>query len=83
MIATPAIRNLIRERKTHQIYGTIQTGADLGMQTLDNHLLELYRSGIVSFEMALSKSSNPSEFAARAGAGKSAEELMSAAPGEI
>jgi Tfp pilus assembly ATPase PilU len=53
------------------------------MQTLDNHLLELYRSGVVSFEMALSKSSNPSEFTARAGGGRSAEELMGAAPGEL
>jgi len=83
MIATPAIRNLIRERKTHQIYGSIQTGADLGMQTLDNDLLELYRSGIVTYEMALSKSSSPSEFAARAGGGKRPEELVSPAPGEV
>jgi twitching motility protein PilT len=83
MLATPAIRNVIRERKTHQMYGMIQTGAELGMQTLDNHLLELYRSGIVSFEMALSKSSSPSEFAARAGAGRKPEELVSAAPGEV
>jgi twitching motility protein PilT len=83
MLATPAIRNLIREQKTHQIPGSIQTGAEMGMQTLDNHLLQLYREGIVSFEMALSKSSNPSEFAARAGTGRKLEELMSAAPGEI
>jgi twitching motility protein PilT len=83
MIATPAIRNLIRERKTHQMYSVIQTGADLGMQTLDNHLLELYRNGIVSYEMALSKSSNPAEFSARAGAGRKPEELVAAAPGEV
>jgi twitching motility protein PilT len=83
MIATPAIRNLIRERKTHQIYSTIQTSVDLGMQTLDNHLLDLYRKGVITFEMALSKSSNPSEFSARAAAGRKPEELMSAAPGEV
>jgi len=83
MIATAAIRNLIREQKTHQIPGSIQTGAELGMQTLDNHLLQLYRDGIVGYEMALSKSSNPNEFAARAGAGKRPEELMSTAPGEV
>ncbi len=53
------------------------------MQTLDNHLLDLYRSGIVSFEMALSKSSNPSEFSARAGGGAQPEELITAAPGEV
>ena len=83
MIATPAIRNLVREQKTHQIPGAIQTGAELGMQTLDNHLLELFRGGIVSYEMALSKSSNPSEFAARAGAGSKPDELITAAPGEV
>ncbi|MGD0111356.1 MAG: type IV pilus twitching motility protein PilT [Armatimonadota bacterium] len=83
MIATPAIRNLIRERKTHQMYSAIQTGAELGMQTLDNHLLDLYRNSIVSFEMALSKSSNPAEFSARAAAGRKPEELVAAAPGEV
>jgi twitching motility protein PilT len=83
MPATPAIRNLIRERKTHQIYSAIQMGADLGMQTLDNHLLELYRKGTVSFEMALSKSSNPGEFSARAAAGRKPEELVTGAPGEL
>jgi twitching motility protein PilT len=83
MIATPAIRNLVREQKTHQIPGSIQTGAELGMQTLDNHLLQLYRDGIVSFEMALSKSSNPSEFTARAGGGRKPEDLMATAPGDV
>jgi twitching motility protein PilT len=83
MIATPAIRNMVRERKTHQLYGAIQTGADLRMQTLDGHLLELYRGGTISYEMALSKSSNPAEFAARAAAGRPVEELMTAAPGEV
>jgi twitching motility protein PilT len=83
MIATAAIRNMIREHKTHQVPGAIQTGADLGMQTLDNHLLEFYRSGVISFEMALSKSSNPSEFTARAGGGRKVEELLGAAPGEL
>ncbi len=66
MLATPAIRNLIRERKTHQIYSMIQTGHELGMQTLDAHLMELCRAGLASFEDALAKSSNPSEFRHRA-----------------
>jgi twitching motility protein PilT len=83
MIATPAIRNMIRERKTHQLYGAIQTGAEMGMETLDNHLLRLYRDGIVSYEMALSKSSNPSEFSARVGTGAKPEDLTPAAPGEV
>lgn len=66
MIATPAIRNLIRERKTHQVYTMIQTGHDLGMQTLDSHLLALLRAGTVGYEDALAKSSNPAEFRHRA-----------------
>ncbi len=67
MIATPGIRNLIRERQTHQIYTLIQGGGALGMQTLDQHLLELYTDGLIEAEQALSKASNPAEFARRAG----------------
>ena len=48
MIATPAIRNLIREGKTYQIVSEIQTGARYGMKLLDDHLRELYEQGIVS-----------------------------------
>jgi twitching motility protein PilT len=66
LIATPAIRNLIREKKTHQIYSTIQTGTELGMQSLDMHLLDLYKQRMVSFDDALAKSSNPIEFRQRA-----------------
>ncbi len=42
MISTPAIRNLIREKKTHQIQNQIQTGAKFGMQTMDSSLLKMY-----------------------------------------
>ncbi|MCL5284043.1 MAG: type IV pilus twitching motility protein PilT [Armatimonadetes bacterium] len=62
MICTPAIRTLIREGKTYQMYTDIQTGRQFGMQTLDGHLLELIRKGLVLFEDALIKSSNPGEF---------------------
>jgi len=48
MLDTPAIRNMIREGKEHQIYSTIQTGRALGMQTMDQALAELYASGKVS-----------------------------------
>ncbi|MDI9476735.1 MAG: type IV pilus twitching motility protein PilT [Bacillota bacterium] len=47
MVATPAVRNLIREGKTHQIQTNIQTGMKFGMQTMDHSLLELYKSGII------------------------------------
>jgi twitching motility protein PilT len=61
MIVTPAIANLIREGKTAQIYGSIQTGAKLGMQTMEMVLAEYVRKGMVSFEAAMSKSSKPDE----------------------
>ncbi|HEY0188571.1 MAG TPA: type IV pilus twitching motility protein PilT [Cellulomonas sp.] len=53
LVATPAIRNLIREGKTHQIYSAMQAGAQQGMHTMDQHLAELVRSGRVSYETAL------------------------------
>lgn len=51
MLATPAIRNLIREAKTPQIQTQIQTGARYGMQTMDSSLLHLYANGEISLEM--------------------------------
>src|SRR5205823_7261707 len=62
MIPNPAIRNLIREDKTHQIYSTMQTGAErYGMQTLNQSLAELYRRREITLETALSVSSNVEE----------------------
>lgn len=59
MIATSAISNLIREEKTHQIDTVIQTGSKIGMQTLDNSLLNLYRRGLISQEALMIQTSNP------------------------
>lgn len=53
MLATPAIRNLIREGKTHQIHSSIQTGASLGMETMDKSLVNLYNDGLISKENVL------------------------------
>jgi twitching motility protein PilT len=53
IVATPAIRNLIREGKTHQIYSAMQAGAQFGMHTLDQHLADLVRSGRISYEVGL------------------------------
>lgn len=61
MVVTPAIANLIREGKTAQIYGAIQTGGKLSMQTLEKVLADLYRAGSISFEAAMSKTSRPDE----------------------
>ena len=59
MIASSAVRTLIREGKSHQLPGVIETSQRLGMQTLDQALLELYRKGIVSLETALDVATNP------------------------
>ena len=56
MLATAAVRNLIREGKTYQLVNAIQTGSQYGMQTLDQALLALYRKGIISREQALARS---------------------------
>jgi twitching motility protein PilT len=47
MVATPAIRNLIREGKLHQIYSSIQTGGRLGMQTMENSIQQLIAKGLI------------------------------------
>ena len=56
MISTPAIQNLIREGKTHQLQSLIQTGNKYGMRTMDMALAELYKKGIISQESALTYS---------------------------
>jgi twitching motility protein PilT len=52
MIATPAVRNIIREGKTHQMDAVIQTGAEFGMQSMDRTLVNLVHAGTISFEEA-------------------------------
>jgi twitching motility protein PilT len=63
MIGTPAIRNLIRENKIAQMYSAIQTGAGLGMQTLDQNLQDLVRRNVVSMGEARGKAMNKENFA--------------------
>ena len=62
MIATPAIRNLIRESKIPQMYSTIQTGQALGMQTLDQSLEKLLKNDLITREEAQAKSENKDIF---------------------
>ncbi len=62
LIATPAIRNLIREGKVHQIYTALQAGAQLGMQTMDQHLAELVKNGAISYEVAAETCHSIEEF---------------------
>jgi len=59
MIGTPAIRNLIREDKVAQMYSAIQTGQNVGMQTLDQNLKSLLAQGLVAKEEARRKAANP------------------------
>jgi len=63
MIGTPAIRNLIRENKIAQMYSAIQTGAQIGMQTLDQNLQDLVRRNVVSMSEARGKAANKDAFA--------------------
>jgi twitching motility protein PilT len=58
MVATPAIRNLIREGKTHQIYSMLQAGGKYGMVTMDMSLAMLVRQGQISLDAALERCSN-------------------------
>ena len=62
LIATPAVRNLIREGKVHQIYTSMQAGGKFGMQVMDQHLAELVKKGKVSYEMGLERAHHVEEF---------------------
>jgi twitching motility protein PilT len=61
MICNPAIRNLIRSAKTHQIYSLIQTGAATGMQTMDQGLAKAVQAGTITEAMAFDRCHDPSE----------------------
>ncbi len=61
MIATPAIRNLIREDKIHQIDTAIQTGGKYRMQTMDSSLVDLYNRGLIKKDIALTQAINQEE----------------------
>lgn len=62
LVANPAVRNIIREGKTHQLDAVIQTGADQGMQTMDRTLVSLVQSGVVTYEEARSYAVDLTEF---------------------
>jgi twitching motility protein PilT len=61
LVPTPAVRNLIREGKTHQIYSALQTGGAHGMQTMDAALADLVRRNKITRELAEARSSSPEE----------------------
>jgi twitching motility protein PilT len=61
MLGTPAIRNLIREDKVAQMYSSIQTGQNVGMQTLDQNLKGLLAQGLVTKDEAKKKAAHPDQ----------------------
>jgi len=62
MIGTPGIRNLIREEEIEQIPTLLQTGGGFGMKTMDKSLKELFQSGKITLDVAMSKAKNIEEF---------------------
>lgn len=62
LIANPAVRNIIREGKSHQLDAVIQTGADVGMQTMDRTLVGLVQSGVATYDDARSFAVDVAEF---------------------
>jgi twitching motility protein PilT len=72
MTATPAVRNLIREAKAHQLTSIIQTSMGVGMITLDQNLRDHYQRGIISYENAMSRALNPEELKRMITAGEAA-----------
>ena len=67
MLGVPAISNLIREGKTHQMPTIIYGAQSVGMQTLDQHIKQLLQAGLVTFDEAMSKAKEPRELAAMLG----------------
>jgi len=77
MVPNPAIRNLIREDKIHQIYSTMQTGqSKFGMQTMNQSLMELYQRQQITHDEAMGRSSHPEELAAMLKRGGGAPVVM-------
>jgi twitching motility protein PilT len=66
MIVTPAIQNLVRENKSYRITSAIQTGHKYGMNLLDEHLMALYRKGMVKYEDCVSRAQSAEEFETQA-----------------
>ncbi|MCX6348233.1 MAG: type IV pilus twitching motility protein PilT [Candidatus Aureabacteria bacterium] len=75
LVATTAVRNLIKSGKTHQIYSVLQTGRGEGMQTITHAMLGLIRKGVVSKEEAMSKVTDAASFEEMIGKEASADDL--------
>lgn len=69
LVVTPAVRNLVREGKTHQLYSVMQAGGQFSMQTMDAALAHLTRNGEIAYDVAKERCHNAEEFARLAGSG--------------
>jgi twitching motility protein PilT len=79
LMPTPAVRNLIRESKSHQIYSVLQTGGSHGMQTMDASLAELVRAGKITRKLAESRAHSPEELRRLIGSTVSGQSQQAAA----
>ena len=70
LIATPAVRNLIREGKIHQLYSVLQAGGKYGMRTMDHSLAELVRAGDITMDAAVDACRNEDDVRRMANAGR-------------
>ena len=61
VVATPAVRNLIREEKVHQLYSVLQAGSKYGMQTMNQSLADFVRRRLITRDHALNRSTVPDE----------------------
>ena len=66
LVATPAVRNHIRENSTHQLYSEIQAGRRHGMVTMDQGLLDLYQQGEIAYDTAITQARRPEDIRKRA-----------------
>jgi twitching motility protein PilT len=62
LIATPAVRNLIRKAQTHELYSVLQISSQQGMQSMDDELFKLYSKGVISSDIAVSHVRDQSSF---------------------
>ena len=81
LVPTPAIRNLIREGKTHQIYAAVQTSGAVGMQTMDADLARLVRTGKITRSLAEQRASVAEELKRLLGSSEGAMPQAAPAPG--
>ncbi|HEY0217379.1 MAG TPA: PilT/PilU family type 4a pilus ATPase [Cellulomonas sp.] len=80
LVTTPAVRSLIRDNRTHQLYSTLHGGREHGMCTLDQSLAGLVQRDEITFEVGLSKCTNPEEFSRMCG--RTAHQRGAVVPGQ-